>query len=480
MKLSNSTLAALDARISRPAYDRSALKPGILHIGVGNFHRAHLALYCHDLLNAGGSPDWGIRGAGVRETDAAMRERLSPQDWLFTVSETDGKGFKVDVAGAMMDFVPVAPDHGPLIAAIADPATKIVSLTVTEGGYYLDSDGSFDPSHPDIAHDRQGGTPRTVFGAIAQGLARRRDAGLPVTVMSCDNLPGNGDITRDAVLGVISDQGLRDWVSGNVTFPNAMVDRITPATTPEQQATLTRDFGVEDASPVFCEPFRQWVIEDKFAAGRPAWEEVGVTFTDDVHRFERMKIRVLNGGHAIIAYPAGLLGIHFVHDAMADPRVAGFLTATERAEVLPLVEKAGLTPEEYLAQCAERFANPGVGDTIRRLCLDGTNRQPKFIVPSIADNLAAGRVPKHLAMLSALWARYCLGKTEAGEEIAPNDPEWDARQAAARKAEADPESWLDQTAIYGESGKHPGFRKAFAEAYADIRDKGVSAALHNR
>ncbi|MEO8529984.1 MAG: mannitol dehydrogenase family protein [Deltaproteobacteria bacterium] len=480
MQLCNETLGHLNGRITQPTYDRARLKPGILHIGVGNFHRAHLALYCNDLLNAGGSLDWGIRGAGVRETDTAMRDKLAPQDWMFTVSETDGTGFDVAVAGAMMDFVPVMPDHDALIAAVADPETKIVSLTVTEGGYYLNSGGEFDDAHPDISHDLQGDTPKTVFGVIARGLAARMAASLPVTVMSCDNLPGNGDIARAAVLGVISDPKLAAWVAAHVTFPNGMVDRITPATTPEQIATLTQDFAIEDSSPVFCEPFRQWVVEDRFAAGRPDWQNVGVTFTDHVHTYERLKIRVLNGGHAIIAYPAGLLGIHFVHDAMKDENVAQFLHATEVAEILPLVEKAGLTPDEYLDLTAKRFANPGVGDTIRRLCLDGTNRQPKFIVATIAENLAAGRVPVHLAMLSALWARYCLGKTEAGETIAPNDPEWDARQTAARQAETDPASWLDQASIYGETGKHPGFCGAFVKAYELIRDKGVAQAISAR
>jgi mannitol 2-dehydrogenase len=476
MKLKASTLPSLAPPINRPRYDRSALKPGILHIGLGNFHRAHLALYCNDLLNAGGALDWGIRGAGVRETDSAMRARLEGQDWLYSVSETDGTSLQVTVCGAMCDFVPLAADHAPLIAAIGDPATKIISLTVTEGGYYLDSAGQFDASHPDIMADRNGAV-KTVFGVIARGLASRMDARLPATVMSCDNLPGNGDIARAAVMGVISDPKLAAWVEGNVTFPNAMVDRITPATTADQQGVLLRDFRIEDASPVFCEPFRQWVVEDKFAAGRPAWENVGVTFTDHVHTYERMKIRILNGGHAIIAYPAGLLGHHFVHDAMADQRVVDFLVRTERAEILPFVEDAGLTPEAYLAKTVERFANPGVGDTVRRLCFDGTNRQPKFIVPSIAENLAAGQVPHGLAMLSALWARYCLGKTEGGATIDDNDPEWKARQAAAQRAEIDPASWLDQAEIYGEIGKDQRFRNAFVTAYQQLKVKGVAAAL---
>lgn len=483
MKLSPDTLDQLDPRVSVPQYDRSAVKPGILHIGVGNFHRAHQAVYLDRLLRQGGDTSWGIRGAGVRSTDEAMRERLGQQGWLSSVVEIDANGLSASVTGALVDFVPVAENHGPLIAAIAEPVTKIVSLTVTEGGYYVDpTSGTFSPKHPEIVHDAENpDAPVTVFGAILAGLRLRKAAGLPVTIMSCDNLPGNGNVTRDAIMGLDALQGggLADWINaGNVTFPNGMVDRITPATSAREIERMKSEYGIEDASPVFCEPFIQWVLEDNFAAGRPDFESVGVTLTDQVHAYESMKIRVLNGGHAIIAYAGGLAGIEYVHDAMANTAIADYLTATEVQDVLPQVHPIGdMSPRDYLALIADRFGNPGVADTIRRLCLDGSNRQPKFILLSVADALAAGRVPHGLALTSAMWARYCLGKTDAGEEIAPNDPNWDALQTVARAAEANPAVWLDQADIYGDLNKNADFVDAFVAAYEAVRANGALKAI---
>jgi len=481
MKLLPGNLSQLGPMVSVPGYDRSELKPGILHIGVGNFHRAHQAVYAHDLLAQGGDPAWGICGAGVRPEDRAMRDKLKAQGWLSTVVETDGETLTAQITGAMMNFLPVEAGHGPLIAAIAAPETRIVSLTITEGGYFIDSGGAFDADHPDIRFDVENPDhPVTVFGALLAGLEQRKAQSAPITVMSCDNLPGNGDLTRRIVLGcaTIMRPGLRSWIEDNVSFPNSMVDRITPATSPREIETMRDTFGLDDAAPVFCEPFRQWVVEDDFRAGRPAWEQVGVTMTDQVHAYEAMKIRVLNGGHAVIAYAAGLLGIEFAHEAMRDTGVAGFLRRTEMSEILPHVDPVGpLTPQQYLDQTIHRFENPGVCDTVRRLCFDGSNRQPKFIVPSIADCLAAGQNPAGLAMVSAMWARYCLGKTDDGAVIADNDPAWALRNQAALMAQTDPGTWLDQRDVYGDLGQDPGLRAAFVAAYEQLRRNGTRAVL---
>ncbi len=484
MRLSAASLADLRPTVAVPSYDRAAVTPGILHVGVGNFHRAHQAVYANDLLNAGHDPDWGIRGAGVRPADAAMRDRLAAQDWLSSVVEIDAGGLSASVIGAMVDFLPVAAGHRPIIAAIADPATRIVSLTVTEGGYYVDSaTGVFDVAHPDIAQDAlTPDSPLTVFGAIVAGLARRRAAKAPITVMSCDNLPGNGDVTRNAVLGLAraTDADLAAWIADNVTFPNGMVDRITPATSESQIRMLRDEFGIEDAAPVFCEPFRQWVLEDAFAAGRPDWDAAGVTLTSNVHDYEAMKIRVLNGGHAIIAYAGGLAGIEFVHDAMQHPVIEAFLRKTEARDVLPDVKPVGdLSPAGYLDLTVERFRNPGVADTITRLCFDGSNRQPKFILPSVRDALARGHDPQGLALVSALWCRYCLGRTDAGAPIGPNDPNWDALKAAARRAESDPLAWLDQAEIYGDLRHSRRFCDGFAAAHRGIAESGAIGALEH-
>lgn len=469
--------------VQTPAYDRSRLTPGIVHIGLGNFHRAHMAVYLDDLFAKGVGQDWAIIGAGVRAPDARMREALLAQDCLSTVIELDPKGKTARRVGSMIDFLPVEADNAALIAAMSQPHIRIVSLTVTEGGYYVDpATGRFDPTHPDIVADgRTPAAPATAFGAILAALKARRAAGIaPFTVMSCDNLPGNGHVTAAAVVGLarLSDPALADWVAAHVAFPNGMVDRITPATGPRERA-LAATFGLgDDPVPVTCEPFRQWVLEDNFPAGRPPLEQVGVTFTPDVHAYEVMKIRILNGGHAIIAYPGGLLDIEYVHEAMADPQIRAFLDKAEREEILPIVPPVpGTNLNDYFTLIIDRFANPEVADTERRLCLDGSNRQPKFIIPSIADNLAKGTLPRGLILESALWCRYCMGVSDAGKAIEPNDPNWDRLHAIARAAATDPAEWLAMEDIYGPLGKNPAVIACFAAFLHDLGARGTRAVL---
>jgi len=453
-----------------------------VHIGLGNFHRAHMAVYLDDLFSLGIGHDWAILGAGVRAGDARMREALRGQDYLSTVIELDPSGHAARRVGAMVGFVEVQPDNAALIAAMADPAIRIVSLTVTEGGYYIDpATGAFDAGAADILADAANPSrPATAFGAILAALAKRRAAGVvPFTVMSCDNIPGNGHVTQAAVAGLarLFDAELADWVVAHVAFPNGMVDRITPATGPRERA-MAAEFGLNDPVPVTCEPFRQWVLEDHFPAGRPALEKVGVTFTPHVHAFEAMKIRILNGGHAIIAYPGGLRDIEYVHEAMADPQILAFLDAVLTREVVPIVPPVpGVVLDDYKRQIIERFSNPEVADTIRRLCLDGSNRQPKFIVPSIRDGLAAGRDVAGLTLLSALWCRYCAGVSESGAGIAPNDPNWEVLTAQATRARTDPGIWLSQRAIYGDLAEHPGFAAGFATALTAVWAEGSQAVM---
>ena len=472
----------MNASAALPAYDRKSLTPGIVHIGLGNFHRAHMAVYLDDLFALGGDKDWAILGAGVRSGDARMREAMLAQDCLSTVIELDPSGRSARRVAAMTGFIAVQDDNAALIAAMSDPAIRIVSLTVTEGGYFVDPSGHFDPKAVDIVADAANpGRPVTAFGAILAALKARRGAGVaPFTVMSCDNLPGNGHVTEAAVAGLarLSDPAFADWVQANVAFPNGMVDRITPATGPRERA-MAAEFGLgDDPVPVTCEPFRQWVLEDKFPSGRPALEKVGVTFTADVHAFEAMKIRILNGGHAIIAYPGGLKGIEYVHEAMADPTIRAYLDAVETREILPMVAPVpGVVLADYKAKIIERFSNPEVADTERRLCLDGSNRQPKFIIPSIRDVLAVGGKAEGLTLLSAMWCRYCFGVDESGAVIAPNDPNWDMLQDRARAAKADPAAWIGMTAIYGDLAGNAGFVARFATALREVWADGVEAAM---
>lgn len=469
--------------VALPAYDRTALTPGIVHIGLGNFHRAHMAVYLDDLMAMGLAQDWAILGAGVRDGDARMRDAMLAQDCLSTIIELDPKGRTARRVGAMTGFIEVQADNAALIAAMSDPAIRIVSLTVTEGGYFIDpASGQFDPHHAEIAYDAAHPlAPRTAFGAILAALRARHAAGVaPFTVMSCDNLPGNGHVTQAAVVGLarLSDPDFAAWAQANVAFPNGMVDRITPATGPRERA-MAAEFGLaKDPVPVTCEPFRQWVLEDHFPAGRPPLERVGVTFTKDVHAYEAMKIRILNGGHATIAYPGGLMDVEFVHEAMAHPLISGFLDKVEREEIIPYVAPVPDTDlNAYYDLIRSRFSNPEVADTERRLCLDGSNRQPKFIIPSLRDALAAGGKIEGLALVSALWCRYCAGTTDQGTVIEPNDPDWTNLQRLALAAKADPSIWIGQAAIYGDTGQDPRFAAAFATALQRLWTEGTEKTL---
>lgn len=479
--LSNATLDRLCEDIPGPHYDRAGLSAGIVHVGVGNFHRAHQAMYLHKLFETGTDHDWAIIGAGIMPVDKATRAKLARQDWLTSVVELDPAGISARICGSMIDFCAVDPTS--LIETMARPDIRIVSLTVTEGGYYVDArTGGFDAAHPDMVTDAQNpGAPKTVFGVIIAALMKRRAAGIaPFTVMSCDNLPENGHVARNAVVGLAKGRNddAAEWILANVAFPCGMVDCITPATGAREIALVNDRFGVDDAAPVVCEPFRQWVLEDNFPLGRPALETVGVQFVSDVAPYELMKLRILNGGHAIIAYAAGLLDIHYVHEAMRSPLVSRFLDKLLHDEVMPTVpDTPGVSVESYYRKCVERFSNPEIGDTIARLCLDGSNRQPKFILPSIEARLAKGQRVDGLALESALWCRYCYGTTESGCKIEPNDPEWNRLTSQAEISKQSPLRWLEMSEIYGDIGRNEIFATAFADALTAIWDHGTQAVV---
>ncbi|KQW32153.1 mannitol dehydrogenase [Rhizobium sp. Root274] len=481
-RLSLDHLADISANASVPAYKRGDIKPGILHFGVGNFHRAHMAVYLHELFNQGRDLDWGIIGAGVMPSDQRMRDTLKAQDFLTTVVEQDTMRSAATVTGPMLDVI-TAPDFDRIIATLADPAIRIVSMTITEGGYFIDpATGKFDPTHPAIVADAQTpDAPKTVFGLIIAGLKVRRAAGHPpFTVMCCDNIPGNGEVTEATLCGLahLSDPDFAHWIHANVAFPNAMVDRITPATG-QREIDLTRDvYGIEDGWPVFCEEFKQWVLEDKFPLGRPGLEAVGVTFVPDVAPYEVMKLRILNGGHAAIAYPAALLDIHFVHEAMEHPLIRAFLSKLEHEEIVPVVPPVPDTSlADYVDLIERRFLNPKIGDTIPRLAQDGSNRQPKFILPSTADRLAKGLDVQGLALVSALWCRYFEGVSDSGKALVFNDASAERLQTAALASRTNPDAFLGLSDIFGATGGHPLFRKRFLAAINSLRTHGTAATL---
>jgi mannitol 2-dehydrogenase len=482
--LSLDTLEVLPSNVARPQYSRTALSAGILHFGPGNFHKAHQAVYLDRLMNKGVDHDWGIVGASVMPGDAKLREITLSQDLLSTVVTQSATVSEAQVIAPMIDYLPVG-DGEAILSLMADPAIRIVSLTVTEGGYFVNAaTGKFDKEHPAIQTDVVGfDNPQTVFGLIVKGLEQRRAAGqIPFTVMSCDNLPHNGHAARDAVVGFaeLIDDSLATWISENSSFPNGMVDRITPATGDFERDQVQTLFGVNDQAPVFCEDYIQWVLEDNFVAGRPSFEQAGVEIVPDVASYETMKIRILNGGHAVLAYPAALMGIEFAHEALQNELICSFLETIELNEIIPVVpDVPGINLNDYYQSVVSRFSNPAIADTISRLCFDGSNRQPKFIATTISDRLDARASIDGLALASAFWCRYCEGIDEAGNEIPPNDPAWDHLHATAIASRTDPLEWLSMTNVYGDLGQNEQFQKSFSDSLAGVREKGVASMIQS-
>ncbi|MEV8465168.1 mannitol dehydrogenase family protein [Fluviibacterium sp. DFM31] len=482
IKLSNETLSRLPAAILRPQYDRKKLTAGIVHIGVGNFHRAHQAWYLHRLMQAGAALDWAIVGAGVRPYDAVMREKFLAQDCLTTLIELDPSGSSAEVIGSMIDYLPISEGNAPLIARMVDPAIRIVALTVTEGGYYVDpATSAFDGAHPDMQHDAANPrTPHTAFGAVIEALRQRRDTGIgPFTGLSCDNLLANGRVMRQTVVSLarMSDPALADWIDANCTFPNSMVDCIVPATGEKEIAQAHR-FGIDDAVPVTHENFRQWVIEDDFCAGRPDWDQAGATFSSQVHDYETMKLRILNAGHQIIANPGEILSVPTISGCMSHPSIAAYFRKVQREEIAPHVAPVpGMTPEAYVDLIERRFGNPAIVDTTRRVAFDGSSRHTGFVLPLVRKGLAIENSIEGLALVEALWARMCYGTREDGSVIEPNDPFWEDLVRAARAAREHPQAWLTQHHLYGDLAAQLPFAQAFDRWLRLIWSDGCEAAL---
>ncbi|MCH2165588.1 MAG: mannitol dehydrogenase family protein [Marinovum sp.] len=480
--LSDATLSEIPNDIERPTYDRSALSPGIVHIGLGNFHRAHQAWYVHRLMQKGQALDWAIIGASVRAEDTPQKQRLAQQDFLTTLIELDPSGTSAEIIGSMIDYLPIEEGHAPLIACMSDPKIRIVSLTVTEGGYFLDpATKTFDPAAPDIVHDAGSLiTPRTAFGAMVAALkARRANGTSPFTCQSCDNLPGNGDILRSVVVGLaeLADPDLAWWITEHVSFPNSMVDCIVP-TTGHDELALSEELGIADRAPVTHENFRQWVIEDNFCAGRPPWESVGAIFSDRVHDFEAMKLRILNGGHQMVANPAEILGLSTIAESMAHPLIEGMFRKVCLEEVVPHVRDVpGMTPADYVSLISKRFANPAIRDTVRRVAFDGSSRHTGAVLPIIRDAIFGDTPLSGLALSQALWAWMCIGVREDQSVIEANDPIWDELNACATTAKDRPISWLEQQQIYGEISEDAAFCSRFEHWFNSLKNHGVDHTL---
>jgi mannitol 2-dehydrogenase len=428
--------------VTVPTYQREGVKQGIVHVGVGGFHRAHLAVYVDTLLEQFNVQDWSICGVDLQQFAAPMRDALSQQDNLYTMIECDTEGTSARVIGSITDYL-FAPDSSEaVIAKMAHPDTHIVSMTVTESGYYINENThELQIDHPDIAADLAGADPpKTVFAYLYAALARRHAAGLkPFTVMSCDNMQKNGDISRNMLLAFARHQNpeVADWIAANGAFPNSMVDRITPRTNDADKAQLAARNGVEDAWPVVTEVFHQWVLEDKFVDGRPPFEKAGVQVVPNVHKveeYELIKLRLLNASHSAMGYAGYLAGFTYIHEVIGNPVYRKYIQNMMAEEVKPLLPQIpGVSVDDYCNTLLNRFSNPTLKDELPRICLGGSGKIPQFIMPSIAEQIQAGGPLKRLTLCAAAWFRYLQGVNEQGKPFKLDDPMAEELQAEALK-----------------------------------------------
>jgi fructuronate reductase len=485
VRLSNAALDRLSSGVARPGYDRGALATGIVHLGVGAFQRAHQAMYTEAVLNAGDAR-WGIVGASLRSP--AVRDALKPQDNLYALSVRGAEGERLQVIGAIKDVLVVPEDPEALLRRLSDPAIKIVTLTVTEKGYCYDpATTTLDETHPDIVHDLASATPRTAPGLLVAALRRRHAASVhSFTVLCCDNLPHNGRTVRTIVtrFAALKDPALAGYIANEVVFPSTMVDRITPATTPEDRIAISKRLGLEDAAPVITEPFSQWVIEDRFPEGRPDWGIAGAEFVTDVAPYENMKLRLLNGSHSTLAYLGYLAGYETVADTMKDPNYRRLAEGVMDDAAATLKMPPGADVAAYKRALMERYANPALRHRTWQICMDGSQKLPQRLLGSVRDRLGAGAPIDRLVMGVAGWMRYVTGIDEQGKPIDVRDPLSARLRAIADEAGLVAErlapALLDVREIFSaELAADPRFRTAVTNALSRIIAKGAKAAVAN-
>jgi mannitol 2-dehydrogenase len=482
-KLDLTTLPDLaHAGVTVPTYNRAHVRTGIVHFGVGGFHRAHEAMYVDTLMESGEALHWGITGVGLLPGDRRMHEALHSQGCLYTLVVKDADGtMHPRVIGSIVDYLFGPDDPEAVLRVMTDPATRIVSLTITEGGYLVNqSTGEFDADDPSIQLDLQAdAVPSTAFGFVTEALRRRRAAGVePFTVMSCDNIQGNGEVAHKMIgaFARLKDPDLAAWIEEHVAFPNSMVDRITPVTTDHDRAVLVERFGAEDAWPVVCEPFTQWVLEDRFPAGRPPFEDAGAQLVPDVEPYELMKLRLLNASHQALCYLGYLSGYRYAHEVCRDPLFTGFLLGYMDDEATPtLAPVPGVDLTAYKHQLIERFANPEIRDTLARLCAESSDRIPKWLLPVVRSQLASGGPIRRSALVVAAWARYAEGVDESGVPIAIVDRR---REMVMKRAQSeDPLEFLRDPDLFGDLVDDDRFTDEYLEALDSLHERGARATL---
>jgi mannitol 2-dehydrogenase len=478
------SLGQIADRVAVPTYDRTALTAGIVHFGVGAFHRAHQAMYLDTLMRQGLAFDWAICGVGVMAADREMYEVLERQDHLYTLVQKHSDGeYEARVIGSIIDYLYAPDDPEAVVSRLADERTKIVSLTITEGGYAIDDvTGRFNPRAPGIAADLVlGAVPSTVFGLVCAALDRRRLSGrVPFTIMSCDNLQGNGALAREAFssFAELYNPGLGTWIKQEVHFPNSMVDRITPVTTDEDRAEVAERFGITDEWPVVCEPFTQWVLEDSFTMSRPAYEQAGVQVVTEVAPYELMKLRLLNASHQGLCYFGHLCGYTYVHEAAQDPLFQRFLLAYMDQEATPSLDPVpGVDLDAYKHNLIERFSNPQIRDTIARLCAESSDRIPKWLLPVVRFQLANGGPISHSAAIVASWARYAEGVDEHGQPIEIVDRRRDDVMARAARQGTEPTAFLQSPELFGDLASDNRFVEEYLGALKSLHEHGARATL---
>ncbi len=484
MRLSRKTIDRLPPTVKRPDYDLGPVTVGIVHLGIGAFHRAHQAAYTDALLSE--NPSWGICGVSLRSPET--RDALQPQDGLYTLAVQDGEGSDLGVIGSVVELLCAPEDPEAVLRRMADPATRIVSLTITEKGYcHNPATGTLDEGHPDIVHDLANpARPRSAIGFIVEAISRRVSAGIaPFTLLSCDNLPGNGHVLKRIVtqFAELRDPALAAVIR-NVASPSTMVDRIVPATTDGDRSAVAAAMGFEDAWPIMTEPFRQWVIEDDFPLGRPAWEKAGALFVQDVSAFEFMKLRLLNGSHSTLAYLGYLAGAETVADAMSLPGMEALVEGLMRHEVSPtLPELPGFDLPAYRAELLQRFRNPALRHRTWQIAMDGSQKLPQRLLGSIRDRLQAEAGYDRLALGVAAWMRYARGLDEAGRPIDVRDPHA-ARIAGLAQGIDEPDrivdAFLTMTDVFGtDLPASAPFRAALIKALDGLLRNGSAATLRS-
>lgn len=483
VQVSNSLLKSAPTNVKVPTYDRASLKEAIFHIGVGGFHRSHQALYMDDLAETHGVMDWGICGAGIMPQDEAMNKALNAQDCLYTLVEREGDESTAKIIGALKTYTFGHKNPQEAFAKLADPSIKIVTLTATEGGYCVNAaTGELDLSNTGVINDlKNPGNPQTIFGYLAESLNRRRESGTaPFTALSCDNLQGNGKVLKRTLIAFCNerDKSLAKWIEKNVAFPNCMVDRITPVTTDAEREFVRTQYGLDDAYPIISEPFRQWVIEDSFCNGRPPLEKVGIRFTSNVEPYEKMKIRLLNATHSAMGYLGYLMGYRYIYEVARAEEFKPYLKQLMDVEVTPLVHDIpGVNLSDYKAMLMRRFANETIKDQVLRICSDGSGKMPKFILPSIEEQLELNGPIRRLTLVVASWIRFLNGKDEEGKEIPLQDPQARRLNEASQRAKSDPRTILQLTDLFGKLGQSDRFVEELELQLRSFYEKGARQTL---